>query len=69
MDAHLSADPSAKVACETATKGDLIIVFGEITSTASVNIEAVVRETVKKIGYDDVSKGIVNDLLDINDRY
>ena len=58
LDAYLSADPESKVACETATKGDLIIVFGEISSKANINIEAVVRETVKKIGYDDPSKGL-----------
>ncbi|CAG2123539.1 unnamed protein product, partial [Medioppia subpectinata] len=37
--------------------GDLIIILGEISSKAKVDIEAVVRETVKKIGYDDISKG------------
>ncbi|XP_054153842.1 S-adenosylmethionine synthase-like [Oppia nitens] len=57
LDAHLAVDPDSKVACETATKGDLIIVFGEITSKAKVDIEEVVRNTVKKIGYDDLSKG------------
>ncbi len=59
LDAHLQSDPHSKVACETATKSGLIIVFGEITSKANVDIEAVVRDTVRKIGYDDVSKGIV----------
>lgn len=58
LDAHLMQDPESKIACETATKSGLIIVFGEITSEADVDIEAVVRQTVKKIGYDDESKGI-----------
>jgi S-adenosylmethionine synthetase len=57
LDAYLALDPDAKVACETATKTGLIFVFGEITSKANVDIESVVRETVKKIGYDDISKG------------
>ncbi len=58
LDAYLALDPNAKVACETATKTGLIFVFGEITSKVNVDIESVVRETVKKIGYDDSSKGL-----------
>lgn len=58
LDAHLKQDPDSRIACETATKSGLIIVFGEITSKANVDIESVVRETVKKIGYDDNSKGV-----------
>ncbi|CAG2181767.1 unnamed protein product, partial [Oppiella nova] len=58
LDAHLSQDPDSRIACETATKSGLIIVFGEITSNANVDIEAVIRRTVEKIGYDDESKGI-----------
>ncbi len=58
LDAYLKLDPDSIVACETATKSGFIFVFGEITSKANVDIESVVRETVKKIGYDDNSKGI-----------
>jgi len=58
LDAYLKLDPDSKVACETATKSNLIVVLGEISSKAVVDIESVVRETVKKIGYDDKSKGI-----------
>jgi S-adenosylmethionine synthetase len=57
LDAYLKLDPDSIVACETATKSGFIFVFGEITSKANVDIESVVRETVKKIGYDDNSKG------------
>jgi len=58
LDACLKQDPHSKVACETCTKTGMVMVFGEITTKAKVNYEAVVRETLKKIGYDDAKKGI-----------
>ncbi|XP_075240306.1 S-adenosylmethionine synthase-like [Convolutriloba macropyga] len=57
LDAFLKKDPNAKVACETATKTGLIVLLGEITSTANIDFQKVVRDTVKKIGYDDSRKG------------
>ncbi|MCY3781219.1 MAG: methionine adenosyltransferase [Chloroflexi bacterium] len=51
LDAILSDDPMARVACEVATNTGLVVVFGEITTTAYVDIEKVVRRTVEEIGY------------------
>jgi S-adenosylmethionine synthetase len=58
LDACLKDDPNARVACETAAKTGMIMVFGEITTKSEVNYEQVVRDTLKNIGYDDANKGI-----------
>ncbi|MEO1287674.1 MAG: methionine adenosyltransferase [Chloroflexota bacterium] len=51
LDAILEQDPAARVACETATSTGLIVVIGEITTSAYVDIEKIVRETIREIGY------------------
>ena len=58
LDAIYLQDPNARVACETATTTNLIMVFGEITTSAVVDYEAIVRDKVRAIGYDDPEIGI-----------
>jgi S-adenosylmethionine synthetase len=60
LDACLAQDPEAKVACETSVKNSLCMVFGEITTTAEVNIEHIARHAIKEIGYTDVAVGMDN---------
>ena len=57
LDAHLSQDPSAKVACETLCTTNRVIVAGEIKSTAEVDVVAIVRRTIAEIGYNDPTIG------------
>ncbi len=51
LDAILRDDPDARVACETATTTGLVVVLGEITTSTYIDFQAVVRETVREIGY------------------
>ncbi len=51
LDACLAQDPTARVACETATKTGFVMLLGEITTTAKVNYDDLVRRTVREIGY------------------
>ncbi len=57
LDAILRDDPMARVACETATTTGTVIVLGEITTTTYVDFQAVIRETVRNIGYTDARFG------------
>ena len=52
LDALLEQDPMSRVACETATTTGLVLVMGEITTKAYVDIQKIVRDTVREIGYD-----------------
>ena len=51
LDALLEQDPMSRVACETATTTGLVLVMGEITTKANVDIQKIVRDTVREIGY------------------
>ena len=57
LDAYLAKDPYARVACEVTCTTGLIMIMGEITSSAHVDMEAVARETVRSIGYDRAKLG------------
>ena len=57
LDKILEADPKGRVACETLLTTGLVVVAGEITTTAKINLSDVARETIKRIGYDHSDKG------------
>ncbi len=57
LDALLAQDPMSRVACETCTTTGLVMVMGEITTKAQIDIPAIVRETVREIGYDNAEYG------------
>lgn len=61
LDALLAKDPDARVACETSVTTGLVFVFGEISTTAYVDIQKVVRNTIKRIGYRDGRYGFDGD--------
>lgn len=57
LDALLEQDPMSRVACETAITTGLVLVMGEITTSAKVDFQTIIRDTIKEIGYDDSAKG------------
>jgi S-adenosylmethionine synthetase len=61
LDAMLAQDPKSRVACETLVSTGMVVVSGEITSKAVVDVTDVVRNTIRKIGYNDPSTGFDSD--------
>ena len=57
LDAMMEQDPMSRVACETATTTGLVLVMGEITTKANVDIQKIVRDTIREIGYDNADYG------------
>lgn len=68
LDAILAEDKDARVACETFVTNTYIVVGGEITTTADVNYEQIVRDTVKKIGYTKDEYGVTDQSYEVEIR-
>ncbi|MBQ6369300.1 MAG: methionine adenosyltransferase [Parasporobacterium sp.] len=65
LDAIMEQDPFGRVACEVCTTTDFVLVMGEITTTAKVDYEQIVRQTVREIGYTDASIGFDADTCQV----
>ena len=65
LDAYLKQDPNSRVACETFATHKKVIVSGEITSTATVDVEKIVRDTIIRIGYDNDELGFNGNNVEI----
>lgn len=65
LDAMLEQDPMSRVACETAITTGLVLLMGEVTSNAQVDLQKIVRDTICEIGYDDTKKGFDGNLCGV----
>ncbi|XP_041363487.1 S-adenosylmethionine synthase-like [Gigantopelta aegis] len=73
LDAHLAKDPFARVSCQAAAKTGMVFVCGDIISTADINYQEIIRNTIQHIGYDSSAKGFCyetcNVLLSLEDHH
>lgn len=65
LDQLIKEDKMSRVACEVVTAKNLVFIFGQITSKASVDYEKIARDVVKEIGYDKVEYGFSYDTMDV----
>ncbi len=65
LDALLDQDPNSRVACETCANGNFVLVMGEITTEAKIDVEKIVRDTIRKIGYNKDEYGFNADTCEI----
>ena len=65
LDALLSQNPRSRVACETLVTKNMVIISGEITSTATVDYEQIARDTIREIGYTSIEVGMDADACDV----
>ncbi len=65
LDEYLKQDKNSRVACEVSVTTDFMLIMGEITSTATVDVEAVARRVIKDIGYTDKNVGFSFDSVEI----
>ena len=68
LDAALSGDPLSRVACETLVTTGIAVVAGEITTGAALDVDTIVRDTIRDIGYDGFDETFAADLLVVDDR-
>ncbi len=66
LDAMLAQDPASRVACETMVSTEMVVIAGEITSKADVDVEKVVRDVIRDVGYTDASIGIGADSCEVH---
>ncbi len=66
LDAVLAQDPEGRVACETLVTTDLVVVAGEITTSAEVDLEAVAREAIHQVGYDGFDPTFAAETVQVN---
>lgn len=65
LDAVLAQDPYGRVACETAVNTGLAVLIGEISTTANIDFQKVVRDTINNIGYNDTTSGYSGDAISV----